>query len=62
MVASSPLLPLHICGMAVLLLHTCGVVVLPTDVRLPELMFSEITPGVVISSSDDFYDTGYQLK
>jgi len=59
MVMSSLPLPLHICGAAVLPLCTCGVVVLPTDMRLPELVFSKITPGVVISLSDDFYDTVY---
>jgi len=45
------------------LLHFCDIAVPPTDVRLPELMFGgEIAPGVVISSLDDFYDTGYELK
>jgi len=53
MVVSGPLPPLHFCDVAAL----------PTDVRLSELMFGgEITSGVVISSLDDFYDTGYELK
>ena len=32
------------------------VAALPTDVMLPDLMFGETTPGVVISSSDESYD------
>ena len=53
MVASDPLPPLCFWEFAAL----------PTDVRLPELMFDgEIAPGVVISSLDDFYETDYELK
>jgi len=53
MVVSGPLLlPLCFCDMAAL----------PTDAMPLELMFDEITPGVVISSSEEFYDAGYELK
>ncbi len=52
-VVSGPLLlPLCFCDMAAL----------PTDAMPLELMFDEITPGVVISSSEEFYDAGYELK
>jgi len=53
MVVSGPLPPLRFWEFAAL----------PTDVRLPELMFDgKIAPGVVISSLDDFYETDYELK
>lgn len=40
----------------------CDVAALLTEVMLPELVFGVITPGVVISSPDEFCDAGYELK
>jgi hypothetical protein len=51
-VVSDPLLPVCFCNVAVL----------PANVTLPELIFGEITPGVVISSSKEFHNAGYELK